>query len=111
MFYFNLIGFYTVYLIWAAPLAGGMVCAYFYEGNYREAVLNGLISFLPFLLVLSILFVLILNISYDETLLIGNVSNDFIQLMPVFILVILLIIISVLGSSIGFFFRNRFKSL
>ena len=78
--FFRVIGDISYYFLFFAPLIGGLISSYFFKGGYREGMINGAISTLPFAMSMVILAFLIFNLD-SEDLFTGIMTNDLIVIM------------------------------
>ncbi|OPY28386.1 MAG: hypothetical protein A4E27_00348 [Methanobacterium sp. PtaU1.Bin242] len=102
----RLIGDISYYLLFFAPLIGGLIASYLFKGGYREGMVNGAISTIPFATLMVVLAFLILNLD-SEDLFTAIMASDLLTITVPVLIFSIFILIGVLGGLIGVFVHKK----
>lgn len=105
--FFRVIGDISYYFLFFAPLIGGLIASYLFKGGYREGMVNGTVSTLPFAVIITVLALLILNSDSEKDLFTGIMINNFLIVAVPVLIFSIFILIGVLGGLIGVFVRKK----
>jgi hypothetical protein len=108
--FFNVLNPYSIFLLFLAPLIGGFFAACLGKGGYIKGIVNGIISFFPFLIILTILSVMLLNTAFDEPLFNGSWGHDLLQISPILLIICIFLLLTLFGSMVGVLIRKRSNS-
>ena len=105
--FFRIAGDLSYYFLFLGPLIGGLIASYLFKGGYREGMVNGAISTLPYAVIITVLALLILNFDSEKDLFTGIMINDLLTVALLVLIFSIFILIGVLGGLIGVFIHKK----